>query len=114
MVLSDWGPWHLFVRRFAIAAQRLETLLTRTVPVEVVVNEIVSLANTMRLEVDNNDIDDPVEEKSQELTIEEFMELLCVSQQEVVEESLSKEEETAIFWLNKRSVEIRANYCIVQ
>ena len=34
-----------------------------------------------------------VEEHSQELTTEELMELHCVSQQEVVEESLSEEEE---------------------
>ncbi|PNF30675.1 hypothetical protein B7P43_G06169 [Cryptotermes secundus] len=54
------------------------------VPVEPVVNEIVSLAKIMGLEVDNNDIDELVEEHSQGLTTEELMELHCVSQQEVV------------------------------
>ncbi|PNF40924.1 hypothetical protein B7P43_G14973 [Cryptotermes secundus] len=63
------------------------------VPVEPVVNEIVSLAKIMGLEVDNNDIDELVEENSQELTTEELMELHCVTQQEVVEESLSEEGE---------------------
>ncbi|PNF38634.1 hypothetical protein B7P43_G02310 [Cryptotermes secundus] len=60
--------------------------------VEPVVNEIVALAKTMGLEVDNNDIDELVEEHSQELTTEDLMELHCVSQQEVLEESLSEEE----------------------
>ncbi|PNF32747.1 hypothetical protein B7P43_G11578 [Cryptotermes secundus] len=64
------------------------------VPVEPVVNEIVSLAKIMGLEVDNNDTDELVEEHSQELTTEELMELHCVSQQEAVEESLSEEEVT--------------------
>ncbi|PNF38060.1 hypothetical protein B7P43_G00349 [Cryptotermes secundus] len=63
------------------------------VPVEPVVNEIVSLAQIIGLEVDNNDIDELVEEHSQQLTTEELMELHCVSQQEVVEVSLSEEEE---------------------
>ncbi|GBM91802.1 hypothetical protein AVEN_194200-1 [Araneus ventricosus] len=44
------------------------------------------------LEVDSNDIDELVEEHNQELTTEELMELHCVSQQEVMEESLSEEE----------------------
>ncbi|PNF21866.1 hypothetical protein B7P43_G05279 [Cryptotermes secundus] len=65
------------------------------VPVEPVVNEIVSLAKIMGLEVNNNDIDELVEEHSQELSTEELMELHCVSQKEVVEESLSEEEVTA-------------------
>lgn len=55
------------------------------VPVEPVANEIVSLIKLMGLEVDNNDIDEFVEEHSQELTTEELMELHCVSQQEIVE-----------------------------
>ncbi|PNF41338.1 hypothetical protein B7P43_G16757 [Cryptotermes secundus] len=63
------------------------------VPVEPVVNKIVSLAKIMGLEVDNNDIDELVKKHSQELTTDELMELHCVSQQEVVEESLSEEEE---------------------
>ncbi|GBM42961.1 hypothetical protein AVEN_51579-1 [Araneus ventricosus] len=45
----------------------------------------------MGLEVDNNDIDEFVEEHSQELITEELMEFYCVSLQKVVEESLSKE-----------------------
>ncbi|PNF21961.1 hypothetical protein B7P43_G01794 [Cryptotermes secundus] len=63
------------------------------VRVEPAVNEIMSLAKIMGLEVDNNDIDEPVEEHSQELTTKKLMELHYVSQQEVVEESLSEEEE---------------------
>lgn len=42
--------------------------------------------------MDNNYINELVEEYSQELTTEEFMELHCVSRQEVAEESLSEEE----------------------
>ncbi|GBL91318.1 hypothetical protein AVEN_203472-1 [Araneus ventricosus] len=62
-----------------------------TVPVEPADNEIVSLAKIMGLEVDNNDIDELVKEHSQELTTEELTQLHCVSQQQVVEESLSEE-----------------------
>ncbi|GBN28062.1 hypothetical protein AVEN_217866-1 [Araneus ventricosus] len=46
----------------------------------------------MGLDVDNNDINEFVEEHSQELTTGELIELHCVPQQEVVEESLSEEE----------------------
>ncbi|GBO45655.1 hypothetical protein AVEN_209119-1, partial [Araneus ventricosus] len=48
----------------------------------------------MVLEMDNNDIDELVEERNQELTTEELMELraLCFTD-EVIEESLSEEEE---------------------
>ncbi|GBM92953.1 hypothetical protein AVEN_223643-1 [Araneus ventricosus] len=46
----------------------------------------MSLAKIMGLELDNNNIDDLLEEHSQELTTEEFTELHCVSQQENVEE----------------------------
>ena len=46
-----------------------------TLPVESVVNEIVSLATIMGLEVDINDIHELVKEHSQELTTEELMEL---------------------------------------
>ncbi|GBM43721.1 hypothetical protein AVEN_249117-1, partial [Araneus ventricosus] len=46
----------------------------------------------MGLDVDNYDIDELVEEHSQELTTGELIELHWVSQQEVVEESLSEEE----------------------
>ncbi|GBM46115.1 hypothetical protein AVEN_169099-1 [Araneus ventricosus] len=42
-----------------------------TVSVESAVNEIVSLAKIMGLELDNHDIDELVEEHSQELTTEE-------------------------------------------
>ncbi|GBM27278.1 hypothetical protein AVEN_208439-1 [Araneus ventricosus] len=49
------------------------------------------LALTSR--VDDNDIDGLEEEHIQELTIEELMELHCVSQHVVVEESLSEKEE---------------------
>ncbi|GBM60473.1 hypothetical protein AVEN_239852-1 [Araneus ventricosus] len=61
--------------------------------VEPIVSKIVSLFKTKGLEVDNYDIDELVEEHSQELTTEELMELHCVSKQEVVEKSLSGEEE---------------------
>ncbi|PNF34534.1 hypothetical protein B7P43_G10746 [Cryptotermes secundus] len=76
-------------------------------PVEPVVNKIVSLAKIMGLEVDNNDIDELVEEQSQELTTEELMELHCVSQQEVVEESLSEEEEEEVTAKQQSSGAIR-------
>ena len=64
-----------------------------SVPVEPVVDETVSLAKTMGLEVDNNDIDELVLEHRQELTTEKLMELYSVSQQEVVEKISSGEEE---------------------
>ncbi|GBN16519.1 hypothetical protein AVEN_64218-1 [Araneus ventricosus] len=64
----------------------------RQYPVEPIVNEIASLAKIMGLEVDN-DIDELVEDHSQGLTNEELTEFHCISQQEVVEESLSNEEE---------------------
>ncbi|GBO26528.1 hypothetical protein AVEN_253957-1 [Araneus ventricosus] len=64
-----------------------------TVPVEPAVNEIVSLVKIGGLEVDSNDIDELVEEHSQELSTEELAELHCASQQEVVEESLSEKDE---------------------
>ncbi|GBM28002.1 hypothetical protein AVEN_217902-1 [Araneus ventricosus] len=57
------------------------------------VNEIVSLAKVRRLEVDSDDIDELVEEHNQELTTEKLMELHFVSQQEIMDESLSEEEE---------------------
>ncbi|GBM49475.1 hypothetical protein AVEN_142613-1 [Araneus ventricosus] len=60
----------------------------RHYPVKLIVNEIVSLVKIRELEVDSNDID----EHNHELTTEELMELHCVSQQEVIEESLSEEE----------------------
>ncbi|GBM29140.1 hypothetical protein AVEN_97421-1 [Araneus ventricosus] len=47
----------------------------------------------MGLEADKNDIDELLEEHSQELTAEDLKELRCVSQQEDVEESLSEKEE---------------------
>ncbi|PNF37791.1 hypothetical protein B7P43_G10140 [Cryptotermes secundus] len=47
------------------------------VPVEPVVNETVSLAKIMGLEVDDSDIDELVEEHSQELTTEELTEFHC-------------------------------------
>ncbi|GBN81253.1 hypothetical protein AVEN_64565-1 [Araneus ventricosus] len=55
-----------------------------TVLVKPLINEIVSLAKIMELELNNNDIDELVEEHSQELTNKEFTELHCVSQQDVV------------------------------
>jgi hypothetical protein len=49
-------------------------------PVDHIVNEIVSLTEIMRLEVDKNDVEEFVEEHSQELTTEDLTELHCVSQ----------------------------------
>ncbi|GBM46308.1 hypothetical protein AVEN_88002-1 [Araneus ventricosus] len=63
---------------------------------EPVVNEIVSYAKIMELELDKNDIDELVEEQSQELTTEELTELYCVPQQELMEESLSEKEEVIV------------------
>ncbi|GBN19157.1 hypothetical protein AVEN_34251-1 [Araneus ventricosus] len=60
-------------------------------PVEPIVNEIVSLSNIRGLEVDSYDIDEFVEEHNQDRSTEELMELHCVSQQEVMEESLTEE-----------------------
>ncbi|GBL81685.1 hypothetical protein AVEN_93468-1 [Araneus ventricosus] len=65
----------------------------RHYPVELMVNAIVSLAKIRGLEVDSIHIDQLVEEHSQQLTTEEVMELHRVLQQEVMEESLSEEEE---------------------
>ncbi|GBL79416.1 hypothetical protein AVEN_121593-1 [Araneus ventricosus] len=58
----------------------------KTVPVEPVVNKIVSLAKIKGLDLDNNDIGELVKEHGQELTTEEFTELHCVLQQDDVEE----------------------------
>ncbi|GBO13693.1 hypothetical protein AVEN_73278-1 [Araneus ventricosus] len=46
-----------------------------------------------KITVDDNDIDGLVEEHIQELATEALIELHCVSQHEVVEESLSEKEE---------------------
>ncbi|GBN42602.1 hypothetical protein AVEN_35772-1 [Araneus ventricosus] len=43
--------------------------------------------------MDSNDIDELVEKQNQELTTEELTELHCVLHQEVIQESLSEEEE---------------------
>ncbi|GBL74195.1 hypothetical protein AVEN_231072-1 [Araneus ventricosus] len=67
-----------------------------TVPVKPAVNEIVSLAKIMGLEVDNY-IDELVEEHNLELATEGLTELRCVSQKKVVKESLSEEEEVGLF-----------------
>lgn len=59
---------------------------------EFAIDEIVSWTKTMRLEVDNNYIDELVEEHNLELTTKEFMELHSVTQQDV---KISSEEEEA-------------------
>ncbi|GBM00931.1 hypothetical protein AVEN_151388-1 [Araneus ventricosus] len=61
----------------------------RQYPVEPIVNEIASLANSRGLELNSNDIDEFMDEHNQELSTEELMELHCVLQQEVMKESLS-------------------------
>ncbi|GBO04579.1 hypothetical protein AVEN_274337-1 [Araneus ventricosus] len=71
-----------FVRR--VVSNVILTSL-RQYPVEPIVNEIMSLAKIRRLEVDSNDIDELVEERNQELTTGELIELHCVLQQEVME-----------------------------
>ncbi|GBN91208.1 hypothetical protein AVEN_52973-1 [Araneus ventricosus] len=86
----------LFGRSFGLKLLSNVTLRSlRKSPVEPEFNDIVPLSKILALEVDSNDIDELVEEQKQELTTEELMELHCVSQQEVIEESLSDEEVTA-------------------
>ncbi|GBN93842.1 hypothetical protein AVEN_217304-1 [Araneus ventricosus] len=80
------SAWRSFGRRL-LSNVTLRSL--RQYPVEPIVNEIASLVKIRGLEVDSNDIDGLVEEHNQEL-----MELHCVSQQEVMEESLPEEEVT--------------------
>ncbi|GBN52775.1 hypothetical protein AVEN_124349-1 [Araneus ventricosus] len=58
----------------------------RQYPVKPIINKI------RKLDVDSNDIDELVEEHNQELTTVELKKFHCVSQQEVMEESLSEEE----------------------
>lgn len=58
-----------------------------------IVDEIVSLGKTMGLEVNDADIQELVEEHSQELTINELMDLHREQQEEVMEEISSGEEE---------------------
>ncbi|XP_071441645.1 uncharacterized protein-like [Hetaerina americana] len=60
-----------------------------------VVNEILSLAKFLGLEMNNNDIDEFVEEHSQKLTTERLMNFHCVPQEEVEVGSLFEEEVTA-------------------
>ncbi|GBM08339.1 hypothetical protein AVEN_108346-1 [Araneus ventricosus] len=85
------------------------------VPVKPVVNEVVSLAKILGLEVEDN-IDELEEDHSQELTTEELMELHSVSQQEIVEESLSEKEEVTAKQLSsgaiKRNAESMGNCSI--
>lgn len=54
------------------------------VPVEPIINEILSLAKILELEMDRNSNVKLVEEHSQDLTTEELVELYSVSQQEIV------------------------------
>ncbi|GBN71881.1 hypothetical protein AVEN_177794-1 [Araneus ventricosus] len=60
----------------------------------------------MGLEV-GNDIDELEEDHNQELTTEELMELHCVSQQEVVQESWTEDKERPGEWLMNYSSVIR-------
>ncbi|GBM72560.1 hypothetical protein AVEN_81831-1 [Araneus ventricosus] len=90
---------------------------SETLPCGTMVNEIVSLAMIGGLEVDSNDIDKLVEEHNQERTTKELMDLHCVSQQEVMVESLLEEEEVTAkqksFGAIKRNAESMGNCCIV-
>ncbi|GBM89067.1 hypothetical protein AVEN_241289-1, partial [Araneus ventricosus] len=68
----------------------------------------------MGLEVDKNNIDELVEDHSQELTTKGLMELHFVSQQQALEESLSEKEDVtanqqSIVWGNKRNAESMGN-----
>ncbi|GBL80014.1 hypothetical protein AVEN_78216-1, partial [Araneus ventricosus] len=87
MIENSWEEYPHFCLELALAGERR----LRQYPVGPIVNEFVPLAKIKGLEVDNNGIDAPVEEHSQELTSEELMELHCVSQEEVMEESLWEE-----------------------
>ncbi|GBN63783.1 hypothetical protein AVEN_129354-1 [Araneus ventricosus] len=91
--------------------------MAATAPEEIVVNEIVSLAKIMGLEVEKNDINEYVVEHNEELTTEELMELQCASQQEAVDESLSGEEEVKVkqqsYNSNKRNTKSMGSCCIV-
>ena len=60
-----------------------------------VINEIVSVSKILGLDVNKNDINELLEEHSQELTTEELMELQSISHQEDVDERLSVDEEDA-------------------
>ncbi|PNF23569.1 hypothetical protein B7P43_G05621 [Cryptotermes secundus] len=96
LTLREFWKYHFHV---VACLKMIKKAWEGIVPVESVVNEIVSLAKIMGLEVDNNDIDELVQEHSQELTTEELMELHCVS--------------ATIFWCNKRNAESMGNCCIV-
>ncbi|GBM56105.1 hypothetical protein AVEN_43480-1 [Araneus ventricosus] len=75
-----------------------------SLPVKLVVDKIVFLAEIGGLEVDNNNgIDELVEEHSPDLTTEELLELHCVSQQEEQEEEVTAISKATIFWRNKRN-----------
>jgi hypothetical protein len=65
------------------------------VPVDHTVNEIVSLADIMGLEVDDNNVEELVEEHSKELSTEELTELHRVSQKETERSFSGMEEVTA-------------------
>ncbi|GBM01548.1 hypothetical protein AVEN_209345-1 [Araneus ventricosus] len=97
-------PSILLCRR-ALSNVTLSSL--RQYPVESIVNEVVSLTKIRGLEVDNNDIDELVEENSQ-LTTKKLMKLHCVSQQEVMEKSLTEEEEVTV--KQQFSIAIKENY----
>ncbi|GBM05941.1 hypothetical protein AVEN_201371-1 [Araneus ventricosus] len=71
----------------------LSNVTLRQYHVEPIINETVSLVKIRGLEVRSNAIDELMEEYNQERNTEELMELHCVPQQEVMEESLSEEEE---------------------
>ncbi|GBN34570.1 hypothetical protein AVEN_19318-1 [Araneus ventricosus] len=72
-----------------------------------IVNAIVSLAKIRGLEMDSNDID--VQKHNLELNIEGFVELYCVSQQEVMELSLSEEEEVTAKQQSSSAIRERLN-----
>ncbi|GBN83484.1 hypothetical protein AVEN_188730-1 [Araneus ventricosus] len=88
----------------------------RQYPLEPIVNEIVSLAKIIGLEVDNNGIDELVEEHIQELATAYFTFFLYlwlihrVSQQDVMEEILTEEEEVTTKQQFAESIE---NCCIL-
>ncbi|GBM76536.1 hypothetical protein AVEN_145690-1 [Araneus ventricosus] len=91
----------------------IEVSETLSLPVEPVVNEMLSLAKIRGLEEDGNDIDDLMEEHSQELTTGELMELRYVSQQESYGGEFvigrTGKSKVKIFWRSERKAESMEN-----
>nr|XP_033807654.1 tigger transposable element-derived protein 1-like [Geotrypetes seraphini] len=72
-----------------------------------IVNEIVSLGTTLGLDMNEDDIQELMEERGQELTTDELMDLNLVQQQEFMKEISSEEEEEKKMEESLTSNEIR-------